>query len=126
MGQMKAADQVAGLLREYWDAEEARDVDRVLTFWDDDGEFVDRLGGVLRGHEALRSFYTASFERFPRASVTLRQVIGTPRSAAVQYNATLWDVGGQPYDVRVVVIVSCSRHRITRLESYFDSAAFGA
>jgi ketosteroid isomerase-like protein len=108
-------------LRRYWAAEEARDVDAILACYAPDGEFVDRLGTITAGHEALRTFYARSVAAFPRAAVEPTRIIERDGVAAVQYAARLGAADGSERTARVAVFVTLERGLISRIESYFDA-----
>jgi uncharacterized protein (TIGR02246 family) len=118
-----AREDAGSLLRAYWAAEEARDVDAILDCFTDDAAFVDRFGRVTSGRGALRAFYEASAGAFPQVEVRLVRLIGGPSPMAVQYEATLVDLEGTARHARVVVIAHIRDNRFERLESYFDGAA---
>jgi hypothetical protein len=120
---MTETDELETLLRGYWRAEEARDVDAILQFWNEDGEFVDRFGKSIRGADALRTFYNASAQAFPRVAVRLVKIVGGMAGAGVQYEATLWDRDEEEHTVRVALMVECRDGRFSRIDSFFDGAA---
>lgn len=111
------------LFSAYWRAEQERDVEQILACWQPDGAFVDRLGRVTAGHDALRDFYRASAAAFPRAAVEQRRVIAQGAHAAAQYVARLGPADGPDRHIRVAVVAQLADGRFARLESYFDGTA---
>ena len=124
---MTESHQADGLvtrrLRVYWAAEAARDVDRIIACFTADAEFVDRLGVVTQGQDALRAFYERSAAAFPRAQVEPTRIVEQDGVAAVAYTAHLWGADGAPErTARVAVFVTLEGDLISRIESYFDGA----
>jgi ketosteroid isomerase-like protein len=109
------------VIRAYWRAEEARDVDRVLEFFAPGAEFVDRLGRVV-GAEELRAFYVASADAFPGAAVEEERILVDGSFAVAQYVAHLTAADGDEKRARVALIVEFDGTRFRRLESYFDGS----
>lgn len=59
------AKAIADLMQRFSIAWGDQDVDRLLTTYADDAEWVNAFGAVSRGHEELREIFTWVFERFP-------------------------------------------------------------
>lgn len=114
------------LLHSYWDAEQRREPAAVVAHFTPDGAFVDRLGRVIGGHEALLAFYEASASAFPRARVDPVQIVVEGDHAAAQYEAHLWDADGVERTARVAVFAEIHDGRFRRLQSFFDPAQLGA
>lgn len=116
----------ADLFRSYWRAEEARDVEAILTHFNPDAVFVSRFGQETRGIDALRDFYRASAAAFPRARVEEQRIVAAGAHAAAQYVGHLQAADGGERHVRVAVVAEIHDGRFQRLESYFDGSALAS
>jgi len=114
------------LFRSYWQAEEARDVDAILSHFALDAAFVNRFGEATEGHDALRAFFEASARAFPGARVEEQRIVAAGAFAAAQYVAHLQAADGGERHVRVAVVAEIHDGRFRRLESYFDGSAFAS
>jgi ketosteroid isomerase-like protein len=114
------------LFQSYWEAEQRREPAEVVEHYTPDGAFVDRLGRVIGGREALLRFYAASAAAFPRARVDPLHIVQQGDRAAAQYEAHLWDADGVERCARVAVFAEIQDGRFRRLESFFDPAQLDA
>ncbi len=89
--------------------------------------------GEVRGHEAVRGFFSELFTAFPDFEVTVDRIVADETSAAVQWHAGGTFTGGpfqgilptgRRVDIRGADILEVSGGLIQHNTIYFDGAAF--
>lgn len=114
---MSTIEEVA---RRYWQAEESRDVARILEFFTPDAVWQGP-GVDLRGHEQIATFYAASGAAFPGLVVEVGRVRGGERDAAIEWSAVFTDPAGDTFDLAGVNFMRLGDDdRIAALTSYHD------
>jgi NAD(P)-dependent dehydrogenase (short-subunit alcohol dehydrogenase family) len=115
---MKTAEEIT---RAYWQAEESRDLGRILAFFAPDADW--RGPDIhLRGHEEIRRFYAERAAAYPELEVEVRRVLGGDREAALEYSATLRDNEGNERHLSGVNVIRTDGEHIVSLTTYFDRA----
>ncbi|MEV5968094.1 SDR family oxidoreductase [Kribbella sp. NPDC051952] len=110
---------VEDIARRYWQAEESRDIDRILAFFTPDARW--RGPGVdLQGHAQIRTFYERSAAEFPGLSVRVGRAYGDADEAAIEWSAVFTDAGGTTYDLKGVNIMRVEDDRIASLTTHND------
>jgi len=62
-------NKLTKLAREYWNAEESRDINAILSFFSRDARWTGPDGVTLVGHDQIRTFYEKSAAEYPTLSV---------------------------------------------------------
>ena len=112
------------LAREYWTAEESRDVQRILSFFTHDALWTGPGAAHLRGHQEIATFYEENGRKFPGLRVEVGRVFGGPTEAAVEWHAVLTDTDGNDLAVSGVNLMERQANRFSRLEAFFDPSGF--
>lgn len=110
---------VEEIARRYWQAEESRDLDRILAFFTPDAHWRGP-GADLRGHEQIRTFYAQSAARFPGLTVRVGRVLGGDDEAAIEWSAVFTDSDGTTYDLSGVNIIRIEAGLIASLTTHND------
>ena len=104
----------------YWAAECRRDIDAVMTHYNEDADYQD-AGGALHGLAEIRGFYEASAGDYPGLEVTiLREFKGTSDSSALEVYAVLVDPEGRRFEIRGCNILTVRDGRIASLRCFED------
>jgi ketosteroid isomerase-like protein len=93
----RAASELAALGREWIEAWNSRDLERVLKFYSEDAEmtsdripeFVGEPSGTLYGKEALRAYWGKGLPLIPNLHFTLIDTYVSPDSVVVFYENEL-------------------------------------
>ncbi|MEO3824729.1 SDR family oxidoreductase [Actinomadura sp. B10D3] len=110
---------IGEVARNYWRAEESREIDRILSFFTENAQWQGP-GSDLTGHEEIRSFYEQSIERFPGLRVEVGRVLGDDREAAIEWTAVFTDREGEHYPLSGVNVMRLEGDRIGSLTTYND------
>jgi len=114
-------DGVQQIARAYWDAEESRDIGRILEHFLPDATWTGP-GRVARGHDELRAFYDESIADYPGLEVRIRGWYGSHVKAALEWCASFTDVRGGAHQLHGTNLIECREGRIASLTTYFDPA----
>jgi len=109
------------ITREYWKAEESRDLDRIMSFFVPDAEW-EGPSIRLRGVDQIRPFYADSAAQYPELSVEVTRVLGGAEQAALEFRALFRDPQGNERRLRGVNVMRGDGERITSLATYIDPA----
>ncbi|MEU8225386.1 SDR family oxidoreductase [Kribbella sp. NPDC048915] len=109
------------IARAYWQAEESRDVDRILEFFTDDATWVGP-GVVLTGHEQIRGYYAGSAEAYPGLAVRLGRVHGDDDVASLEWHARFTGPSGEVTELDGVNIMRRRGDKIAALTAYYDNS----
>ena len=93
----RPASELAALGREWVEAWNARDLERVLAFYSEDAEmtsvripeFVGEPSGTLHGKDALRAYWGKGLPLIPNLHFTLIDTFVSPDSVVVLYQNEL-------------------------------------
>ncbi len=108
------------IAREYWHAEESRDLARIMDFFAADAQWHGP-GLRLRGHDEIRAFYAESARQFPYLAVTVERVLtATEDETAVEWSATFRNQAGAERHLSGVNIMSIHDGKIIKLTTYND------
>lgn len=107
------------IAREYWRAEESRDVDEILSYFTDDAEWIGPAIN-LRGTAEIRGFYEDSAEAFPGLVVTLGRILGGDAEAAIEWSAVFTDPDGKQFDLSGTNVMKAHGDKIASLVTYHD------
>ncbi|MBO9520594.1 MAG: SDR family oxidoreductase [Nocardioidaceae bacterium] len=110
--------------RAYWQAEESRDVDRILEFFTEDAVW-EGPGVTLTGREQIREYYAGSAAAYPGLEVTVGRVRGDDDAAALEWHAVFTGPSGERVPLDGVNLMRREGDRIAALTAYYDSAAVG-
>jgi NAD(P)-dependent dehydrogenase (short-subunit alcohol dehydrogenase family)/ketosteroid isomerase-like protein len=113
---MSTIEEIA---RQYWRAEESRDVDAIVEFFTADARWQGP-GVDLRGRDEIGSFYAGSAESFPGLQVEVGRVLGDADEAAIEWSAVFTDPAGEQFDLAGVNIMRRDGDRIAALTTYHD------
>ena len=118
------ANKLVGLAREYWTAEESRDINAILTFFSDDARWTGPDGVTLIGPAQIRTFYENSARLYPGLTVEIGRTYGDENEGAIEWIAKLTATDGRVVDLSGVNIMKRSGDKFTDLTAYFDQGAF--
>jgi len=104
---------------DYWAAECARDMAAMLAYFTPDAE-VETPDGRAVGHEEIAAMYQASFDAYPRLSVSIVNGYAGGTDHGVAFDAVLTDEAGHRWRVRGVNTVELEGGLIRRLRSFED------
>ena len=82
-------NKLTKLARDYWTAEESRDIKSILSFFSKDARWTGPDGITLVGHEQIRTFYENSAAAYPKLSVQVMRSYGDKREGSVEWKAKL-------------------------------------
>ncbi len=129
-------DESARIAKSAWEAWNARDFDRLASFFADDAEILLVGSGTsFRGQDGAREFAQMWAEAFPDGQAELTKVFSDGENVTVTYTGrgthtgTLRSPGGEiPATGRSVTLELCDvlevrDGKIRSLHSYFDSAS---
>src|SRR4051794_4828315 len=126
----RAVEKVA---RSFFEAVGARDVDRVLEFWVDDGVEDVVPVGVFRGKKEIADFVRGFLESSSDLEITINRVVTDDSRAVVEWRFR-GTFDGQPFqglepngktiDLRGTDILEIEDDKVKRLTAYYDSTSF--
>jgi ketosteroid isomerase-like protein len=105
----------------YWDAECARDTDKVLEHYNSDARFT-APGWDLVGHDEIRRYYETSGARFPGLEVTVVSDFADGDVGAVEWDAILIDPEGTRHPLQGVNLITLRDGKFQEVRAYFDSS----
>jgi uncharacterized protein (TIGR02246 family) len=111
--------EIERLARIYWDAEESRDTDRILSMFQRDAIWRGP-GRRSVGHEEIRGFYEESVAGYPELEVRITETLGSSERAAVEWCAALTDTEGRFHELHGVNLMQARDGKIAELTTYFD------
>ena len=117
-------NKLTKLARDYWTAEESRDIKSILSFFSKDARWTGPDGITLVGHEQIRTFYENSAAAYPKLSVQVMRSYGDKREGSVEWKAKLTAPDGKVLDLSGVNIMKRKGKKFTHLTAYFDLGAF--
>ena len=117
-------NKLFALAREYWTAEESRDINAILSFFSDDAQWTGPDGVTLIGHAQIRTFYENSARLYPGLTVQIGRTYGDENEGAIEWIAKLTATDGGVVDLSGVNIMKRSGDKFTHLTAYFDQSAF--
>lgn len=106
------------LYMNYWQAEEAHDLEKMLSFYGDDSDY-DIPGAKVKG-SALRARWTNYLALNHIVKHKVLRHTGDENRAWVEWEADITEPGGRRFVSRGVAIVDGDGERITSMTSYFD------
>jgi uncharacterized protein (TIGR02246 family) len=113
-----AIEQIA---RDYWDAEESGDVERILGHFLPDATWRGP-GRTATGHAEIRGFYEEMSAAYPGLTVRIQRVLGTDERACLEWCAAFVDAEGRFHELHGVNIMEGRDGKIASLTAYFDPA----
>ena len=117
-------NKLTQLAREYWTAEESRDINAILSFFAADARWTGPDGVTLVGHDQIRVFYENSAAAYPKLSVEIMRSYGDENEGSVEWSAKLTAPDGRVLNLGGVNIMKRSGDKFTDLTAYFDQGAF--
>jgi uncharacterized protein (TIGR02246 family) len=117
-------NKLTKLAREYWTAEESRDIEAILSFFTEDARWTGPDGVTLVGHNQIRDFYESSAAAYPTLSVEVMRSYGNKHEGTVEWKAKLVAPDGRVLDLSGVNIMKRKRNKFTHLTAYFNLSAF--
>ncbi len=127
------ADNLEHVLNEYVQAWAAHDVEKIVSFFADDGVYEDvGVGVVNRGKAAIRAFVSEGFRTFPDFDVKLTGVFVAGQRAASEWIMTGTHLGDSPglpatgkaISIRGASMIEFAGDKIRRDSDYWDTASF--
>ena len=110
----------------------SHEVERVLSFYDDDGVFEDfALGRVMRGKEEIRAFIKESFSGFPDFRMEMKSFLSSHDHVCIEWMAGGTHNGnlpgmpatGKSFSVPGVSVIELAQGKAKREADYWDSAS---
>lgn len=117
-------NKLTQLAREYWTAEESRDINAILSFFAADARWTGPDGVTLVGHDQIRVFYENSAALYPGLTVEIGRTYGDENEGAIEWIAKLTATNGGVVDLSGINIMKRSGDKFTDLTAYFDQGAF--
>jgi ketosteroid isomerase-like protein len=117
-------NKLVALAREYWTAEESRDISAILEFFSEDARWTGPDGVTLVGHTQIRTFYENSAALYPGLTVSIMRTYGDEHEGAVEWSANLTAPDGRVLHLNGINIMKRSGDKFTDLTAYFDQSAF--
>jgi steroid delta-isomerase-like uncharacterized protein len=122
------ATDVKRILEDYCDAVNSHDVERIASFFTDDGIFEDVPRGVYRGKEQIKANFDSEFASMPDLKVELRTLFVAGDWAGAESVMTGTNTGDLPMlpatnksvSVRAASIFEMRGNKIKRNSNYFD------
>lgn len=118
------------LINDYGLALNSHDVNKVISFWADEGIREDIPQGIVsNGKKEVAAFYTSMFVNFPDFKGELKSVFGAGSWAVVEYIMSGTQVNsnrfgkptnGKPYSFRGAEIFQFSNGKIIRQSDYYN------
>jgi uncharacterized protein (TIGR02246 family) len=121
---MRGSDSIVHTARRYWDAEESRDIERILSAFHPEATWTGPTGGVLRGREEIRSYYEKSAAEYPGLVVTIGRTYTHADEGAIEWSAELRSPDGSPTILKGVNLMTQADGLITSLTAYFDASLY--
>jgi steroid delta-isomerase-like uncharacterized protein len=129
-----AEEQSKQMLREYVASWNAHDVEKILSFFTDDGvyEHVPR-GENYRSKDELKAWVKGTFDGIPDFKIDMTSLFGSGNMLACEWVMTGTNTGplapeapatGKSFSVRGSSIVQMKEGRIQRNSDYWDLATF--
>ena len=114
------SDSAETVVREFFAAFRASDVDELISFFSDDAVYIDGPRGVHRGAEAIRNEFATQVAMVPSTTVDIK-TLTTRRGAVMVEREERFEVEGRPIDHEVVGVFNVDDNgRITRWRDYYD------
>lgn len=104
-----------------WDAECARDIDTLLTYFHPNALFHPTVGEPQRGHAAIRTMTEDFYSSFPELSIDILGEWNRHDTGAVfEFRAHLTDTEGERFTLDGVCIVEIEDGKFTSVRYYED------
>lgn len=117
-------NKLTKLAREYWTAEESRDINAILSYFSKDARWIGPDGVVLVGHDQIRTFYENSAAAYPGLEVEVLRSYGDEHEGSVEWSAKLIATDGRVLNLSGVNIMKRQDDKFTELTAYFNLGAF--
>lgn len=117
-------NKLTKLARQYWNAEESRDINSILSFFTADAKWIGPDGKVLTGHDQIRTFYESSAAAYPDLSVQVMRSYGNRNCGTVEWSAKLTAPDGQVLHLSGINIMKRKKDKFIELTAYFNLSAF--
>jgi steroid delta-isomerase-like uncharacterized protein len=129
-GGFNVAMDTKKIIKEYFSAINAHDVNKIVSFWADDDIREDVPQGIVStGKNEVAAFYTAMFVNFPDFKGELKSVFGAGDWAVVEYVMSGIQVNskrfgkptnGNPYSFRGAEIFQVNNGKIIKQSDYYN------
>lgn len=114
------SDSPETVVRNFFEAFLESDVDTLVSFFTDDGTYIDGPRGVHRGADTIRSEFATLAQMVPSTSVDIK-VLATNNQAVLVERVEHFEVDGKPIDHDVVGVFDVNDDgRITLWRDYYD------
>jgi ketosteroid isomerase-like protein len=110
------------VVKSYWEAEQRRDVDAVLSHYHADAELVVPQLGRLAGHDEIKTFYVASIDRFPELKVTIDSEMADGDRGVFEWSSVFTDHAGREWKSNGVNVIRVSEGKFASVHVYYDPA----
>jgi len=113
-------------------ARSSRELERVLSFYDDDVVFEDfALGRVMRGKEEIRAFIKESFSGFPDFRMGMKSFMSSDDHVCIEWMSSGTHTGnlpgmpatGKSFSIPGVSVIELAQGKARREADYWDSAS---
>jgi len=126
------ATDVKKIIKDYVLANNSHDVNKILSFWADDGIREDvALGIINHGKKEVTAFYNTAFVNFPDWKVELKSVFGAGDWAVLEYvlsgtqvhsNRPEVPATGKTFSCRGAEIFQFRNGKISKASDYYNMA----
>lgn len=110
----------ASIVRSYWTAEENRDIEAVLGYYQTNAELVVPELGRLVGHREIRRFYAASIARFPGLQVVIDSELTAGDRGVFEWSSVFTDHSGKQWPSKGVNVIRVSDGKFASVHVYYD------
>ena len=111
------------LIKSYWRAEGAMDVDQVLTFYSDDAKMISPLM-TLKGKDNIRTYYEKIVDENESLEVHPVNTVEEGDEIAVEWTLKLVNKKGQIRTAEGCNVFLITDNQIERLRAYFNPSDF--
>lgn len=110
------------LIERYFDAFNRHDLEGVMACFDDQAVIVAAHGQRIEGAEAVRNYYASTFATFHDAKCTIRSLVGSDGTGAVESLFTGRRSGADhPVSLMGVEVLEFKGDKIVELRDYHTS-----
>ena len=120
------------IAREYAAAWSSQDVERILSFFNEDCEFEDvPMKVVCKGKDELRNFFSDTFNAFPDFKMEISRIAAAGDVTVFEWIQSATHTGeigpfpptGKPYNIKTATILDFHGDKIQRATDYWDLAS---
>lgn len=115
---------VRSVVEGYWQAEETRNVETIITHYHPHGSLTVPNMGRLEGHGEIRRFYEDSVAQFPHLHVKILDGIESGNQGIFEWEAIFRDPWEKIFVLRGVNVVIVENARLWAVRVYDDHGSW--